>query len=103
MYTKEQLLALRNSPLAQGRPKDLGTIRGVTKDTLPLKKPPRRRTKSEPPSSTPKQEPPIKEPLKFKFITRVGGLNGSHFQENYRCVGLDQGPCGAAPIYQKKV
>jgi hypothetical protein len=48
----------------------------------------------------PKQEPPVKEPLKFHFITRMSGLNGEHFQENYMPVGLT--PQGI-PIYQKKV
>ncbi len=97
MYTKEQLLNLRHSPLSQGRPENLGTIPGVTTDTPPLKSQfkGRRRTKSEPP----KQEPPTKQPLQFQFITRVGGLNGSHFQENYSFVALSQG----VPVYQKKV
>ena len=96
MYTKDQLLALRNSPLSQGRPKDLGTIPGVTKDTSPLKKPPRRRTKSEPP----KQQAPIKRPLQFKFITRMSGLSTPAFQENYMPVGLT--PQGI-PVYQKRI
>ena len=98
MYTKAELLNLRQSPLAQGRPKDLASIPGITKDTSPFKTQPkrRRRTKSEPP----KQETPIKKPLQFKFITRVSGLDSDHFQTNYMPVGLT--PQGI-PIYQKKV
>ena len=98
MYTKAELLNLRQSPLAQGRPKDLESISGITKDTPSFKTRPkrRRRTKSEPP----KQETPIKKPLQFQFITRVSGLNSDHFQDNYMPVGLT--PQGI-PIYQKKV
>ena len=98
MYTKEQLLKLRNSPLAQGRPKELGTIPGVTKDTSPLKRPSRRRRRAQ--SEPPKQESPIKKPLQFKFITSVKGLDAPHFQNNYIPVALTtQG----IPIYQKMV
>tara|TARA_Y100000591_G_C21488451_1_gene523944 strand:- start:296 stop:592 length:297 start_codon:yes stop_codon:yes gene_type:complete len=98
MYTKEQLLNLRHSPLSQGRPKELGTIPGITKDTSPLKSRPKRQRRHK--SMPPKQEPPVKEPLKFHFITRMSGLNGEHFQENYMPVGLT--PQGI-PIYQKRV
>ena len=98
MYTKAQLLNLRQSPLAQGRPKDLATIPGITKDTPPLKSRPKRkrRCKSEPP----KQDTPIKQPLQFQFITRVSGLNSASFQDNYMPVALT--PQGI-PIYQKKI
>ena len=100
MYTKQQLLNLRNSPLSQERPKDLKSIPGVTTDTPPSKRQckGRRRTKSEPP----KQEPPIKQPLQFQFITRMGGLDGTHFQENYICMGIAPSATGYKPVYQKK-
>jgi len=98
MYSKDQLLNLRNSPLAQGRPKDLGTIPGVTTDTPPLKSQFKRSHRSH--SDQPKQYTPTNNSLKFQFITRVSGLDGAQFQENYMAVNItSQG----IPVYQKRI
>ena len=110
MYTKQQLLNLRNSPLSQLCPKNLGPVAkdlytppseannakggGPTKK----KKKPKKRAKSMPP----KQELPNTQgkPIQFEFITQVAGLDAPRFQENYMCVGLTQ---QGIPVYQKIV